>query len=195
MIPTALGIKGWLARTPTVDEIRPTHCRGCGRASRPVGGRLLIHGQGLVRRQIRGLLDPDGDPVVVEIAARRFECQGCLAVMTLVPAGVLAGRQYSGASIALALHLWLVVGLADVAVRARVCAWRVLGRSGRRGWAQLYRWVRDGAHLFPLPRPIFDGDPESAAKAALSMLVALVPLASRTSSIEARLFEGAALAR
>jgi Zn ribbon nucleic-acid-binding protein len=38
-------------------------------------------------------------------AVRRYECQRCGAVMTVVPAGMLARRQYSASSIALTLHL------------------------------------------------------------------------------------------
>lgn len=155
-----------------------------------------MHGQGLVLRQIRGVLDLEGPASVVEIEARKFECQACLAVMTVVPSGVIAGRQYSAASIALALHLWLVVGLSDAAVRARVCAWRVLGRSGRRGWAQLYRWVRDAARVFTMPRPVGpDPNVENVATRVLVQLLALAPLGSSATSIEARLFEGASLAR
>jgi hypothetical protein len=106
-----------------------------------VGGRLVVHGQGMLERQVRGVLEVDGVPGVVAIAVRRYECQRCGAVMTVVPSGMLARRQYSASSIALALHLWLVVGLPDRQVHQRVGAWQVRGRCGR-GWAQLYRWAR-----------------------------------------------------
>ena len=70
---------------------------------------------------------------------RRYECQRCGAVMTVVPAEMLARRQYSAPSIALALYLRGVAGRPDREVRRCVCAWRIRGRNGR-GWAQLYRW-------------------------------------------------------
>jgi hypothetical protein len=109
VIRTAVAIKSWIAQTPSVDEVRPSHCAGCGAASRPVGACLVVHGQGLLQRQVRGVLEVDGRPGVVSIAVRRYECQRCKAVMTVVPAGMLAGRQYSAPSIALALHLWLAL--------------------------------------------------------------------------------------
>lgn len=195
MISTAVEIKSWLTRTPEVDEVRPVRCVGCGAASRPVGGRIVVHGQGLVQRQIRGVLDVDGAPGIVEVSARKYECQACHAVMTVVPAGVVAGRQYGGGTIALALHLWLVAGLADSAVRARLCAWRVLGRSGRRGWAQLYRWCRAAPWLFPLRRPVPLGDGIGTAAHHVLAQLAAAAGASSTESAAARVFVGAALAR
>ena len=41
-----------------------------------------MHGQGLLERQVRGVLEVDGEPGVVAIAVRRYECQRCGAVMT-----------------------------------------------------------------------------------------------------------------
>jgi hypothetical protein len=102
---------------------------------------------------VRGVLEVDGKPGVVVVAVRRYACQSCGAVMTVVPAGMLSRRQYSGPSIALALHLWLAVGLSDCAVRRQVCAWQVRGHNDR-GWAQLYRWGRQAASLFALPRVV-----------------------------------------
>jgi hypothetical protein len=131
---------------------------------------------------------------MIEIAARKYECQRCGAVMTVVPAGVLATRQYSAPSIALAMYLWLVEGLSDIAVRERVCAWRVRGRSGGRGWAQLYRWVRAAPSLFALPRPVrLAGSARESAGRVLAAVTALGP--PRRVAMPSRLFAGAALAR
>lgn len=138
MIRTAVSIKSWLAQTPSVEEVRPAQCAGCGGASRAVGRPLGVHGQGLLRRQVRGVLEVGGEPGVIVLSVRRYECQRCGAVMTVVPAGMLARRQYSASTIALALHLWLSVGQSDRMVRDGLCAWRRRGRSAR-GWAQLYR--------------------------------------------------------
>jgi transposase len=135
-----------------------------------VGKPLLVHGQGLLQRQVRGVLEVDGEPSVVAIAVRRYECQQCGAVMTVVPAGMLARRQYSASSIALALHLWLELGWSDRHVRQRVCAWRLRGRSAR-GWAQLYRWTRQAASLFRLPRLV--PAQRSANETARRVLLAL----------------------
>lgn len=195
MIRSAVTIKSWIAQTPSVEEVRPAQCAGCGAASRPLGAPLVLHGQGLLRRQVRGVLEVDGAPGVVVLAVRRYECQRCGTVMTVVPAGVLARRQYSASSIALALYLWLVVGLSDRQARRRVCAWQVRGRSDR-GWAQLYRWTRRVASLFVLPRMMATAG--SAKDIALRVLIALrslAPVALHTSPIALQVFEGAARTR
>ncbi len=193
MIGTSVSIKSWASKTPSAAEVRPSCCAGCGVASAPVGALIRVHGNGLVRRQVRGVLEPDGIPGVIEIEARKYECQRCGAVMTVVPAGLLATRQYSAPSIALALYLWLVAGLSDVAVRERIGAWRVRGRSGGRGWAQLYRWVRAAPRLFALPRPVrLAGTARAIASRVIAMLGGLGP--PSRSSMPSRLFAGAALA-
>jgi hypothetical protein len=152
---------------------------------------LVVHGQGLLQRQVRGVLEVDGEPGVVAIAVRRYECQRCGAVMTVVPAGMLARRQYSASSIALALYLWLAVGLSDRLVRGRVCAWQVRGLSDR-GWAQLYRWARRAASLFGLPRMLSASD---GATRVLVTLRALAPVALSAAPIAVQIFEGAARTR
>ncbi len=60
--------------------------------------------------------------------------------------GVHVSRQYSGPSIALVLHLWLMMGLSDRLVRDQVYAWQVRGHNAR-GWAQLYRWTEQAGAL------------------------------------------------
>jgi hypothetical protein len=148
-----------------------------------------------LERQVRGVLAVDDQPGVVVVLVRRYACQLCRAVMTVVPAGMLARRQYSGPSIALALYLWLLAGQSDRSVRARVCAWQVRG-SNDRGWAQLYRWARQAASLFVLPRP----EPAlrnayETARHVLTTLRALAPAALSSAPIELQIFGGAALTR
>lgn len=196
MIRAAVSIKSWIVRTPSVEEVRPPQCAGCGVASRPVGKPLQVHGQGLLVRQVRGVLEADGEPGVWEVAVRRYECQRCGAVMTVVPGEMLARRQYSAPSIALALYLWVAAGLADREVRERVCAWRVRGRNGR-GWAQLYRWSRDVGGVFPLPRAlsVAAGSTRIVAQQVLSMLRGLCPPTLSGAPPTTQIFEGAARMR
>lgn len=191
LIRTAVTIKSWIAQTPSVDEVRPAHCAGCGAASQPVGGRLVVHGQGVMQRQVRGVLEVDAEPGVVVVAVRRYECQRCGAVMTVVPAGMLARRLYSASSIALALYLWVALGEPDRVVRERICAWRVRGRSGR-GWAQLYRWARGAGRVFVLPR--MTGAIDDAMR-VLVTLRALAPVSLSAAAIAVQIFEGAARTR
>lgn len=195
MIRAAVGIKAWIAKLPSVDEVRPTRCVGCGTASRPVGEKLAVHGHGLLERQLRGVLEVGGAPGVIVLSVRRYACLACKAVMTVVPAGMLRRRQYSAPSIALALHLWLLAGLSDCAVRNQVCGWRVHGSSGR-GWAQLYRWARQPERVFALPRPtgVLEGA-YAVAKRMLTTLRSLAPVTCHAAPIALQVFEGAAHTR
>jgi hypothetical protein len=195
VVRTTVGIKAWITKVPGVEEVRPSHCVGCGAASRPLGARLTVHGHGLLERQVRGVLEVGGDPGVFVVTVRRYACQLCRAVMTVVPAGMLARRLYSAGSIALALYLWLTAGESDRAVRSQVCAWRIRG-SNDRGWAQLYRWARAPACVFCLPRPL--GGLEGAyavARSVLTTLRALAPVALRAAPIALQIFEGATRTR
>jgi hypothetical protein len=195
LIRTAVAIKAWITKTPSVDEVRPARCTACGVASRPVGGQLVVHGHGLLERQVRGVLEVGGDPGLVVVNVRRYACQRCGAVMTAVPAGMLVRRQYSGPSIALALHLWLAVGLPDRVVRQQVCAWQMRGHNDR-GWAQLYRWGRQAAGLFALPRVVASLDsPHEVARRVLTTLRSLAPVALSAAPIALQVFEGAACPR
>jgi hypothetical protein len=113
----------------------------------------------------------------------------------VVPAGVLARRHYSASSIALALHLWLVAGLSDRAVRCRICAWQLRG-SNDRGWAQLYRWTRQVTRLFELPRRLVVPETmHDAARRVLITLRSLAPVALSTAPIALQIFEGATRTR
>lgn len=191
----AVGIKAWIAKTPCVDEVRPAQCAGCGAASRPVGAGLVVHGHGLLARQVRGVLAVGERPGVIVLWVRRYACQLCRAIMTVVPTDMLARRQYSAPSIALALHLWLMMGLSDREVRAQVCAWQVRGRNAR-GWAQLYRWTDQAASLFALPRAVsLVGHPHDVARRVLTTLRAMSPAAVSGTPIVMQIFEGAALTR
>jgi len=183
LIQVAVSIKSWTARPPSVEQVRPSRCSGCGAASRPVGGRLVLHGQGVLLRQVRGVLGVDAAPGVVVIAVRRYECQHCRTVMTVVPAGMLARRLYSAPSIALALHLWLAMGHSDREVRTRVCAWQLRGRCGR-GWAQLYRWARTAGSLLFLKSGM-------TVARVLVTLRALAPVELHGAALALQVFEGA----
>lgn len=191
MIRTAVGIKAWITKVPSVEEVRPSHCVGCGAASRPVGERLTVHGHGLLERQVRGVLDVGADPGVFVLSVRRYACQLCRAVMTVVPAGMLARRLYSAGSIALALYVWLIASKSGREVRRQVCAWRIHGRNDA-GWAQLGRWARAPMRVFSLPRPL--EAPEGAyalARSVLTTLQALAPMPLGAAPIALQIFEGA----
>ena len=137
-----VSVKSWKKGPPPVDVCRPGRCPDCGVASRPEGGRLRMHGHGLRERQLRGVLEAGGPPVIVLLLLRRYLCLECGAVVTVVPRGVLRRRLYSAGAIALALALFGLDELSEAAVRERSSPWRIVGATAAKGWSTLRRWVR-----------------------------------------------------
>ena len=118
-----------------------------------------------------------GDPPAVSgVLARRYRCQGCGAVIVVVPRSVVGRRLYSAGAIALALAAWAVNGQTPTAVRGRVSPHRLVGPTAASGWASLRRWARAvrAGRLFPVVR----ASPESAtlrqvaARAAMTLVAA-----------------------
>ena len=194
IVRSAIDVKSWMERTPSVDEVRPGQCPKCAAASRPVGRGLQIWGHGLRDRQQRGPLEPLGDPVEITIRVRRYVCRLCAAVIVVVPLGVLAGRLFFAAAIGLAVALFGVGKLPMSEVRRRVSPWRRVGASAFGSWLSLRRWV--GAirerRLFSSVRssPASFTAREIAARAAQT-LVALAPPSLTAVAIEPRVFAGA----
>jgi len=151
---SALDVKGWNARMPSVSSVRPGRCCGCGAASRPAGGNLVVHGDGTRERQLRGPETAAGPAVLTTVLARRYECQSCGACMLVVPREVLPRRLYTACAIALALALWALFGGTEAAVRARVSPLTVVGAAAWCRWVTLRRWAADAAkrRLFAMSR-------------------------------------------
>jgi hypothetical protein len=136
---------------PSVERVRPGRCPCCGVASRPVGEGLRLHGHGLRSRQMLGPLEPLSDPVMLEVACRRYLCVVCKAVVLVVPGAMLAGRRYSASAIAQALSLFGLAGQSPAKIRSRTSPDRILGLTASLGWASLHRWCNEvrGGRLFP----------------------------------------------
>jgi len=131
---------------PTCAEARPATCPCCNAAARPVGGRLLIVGHGVVERQVRGPQTAAGTPESIVIRVRRYRCRACKAVLEVGPLGLVRGRWYGAGAIALALEGYSR-GEASVSIRRRVSPSAAVGVSARERWMTLVRWVeatRDG---------------------------------------------------
>src|SRR5580693_3207283 len=97
VIQSAIDLKSWIGRTPTVAEARPAACLGCKAASCPVGGRIQLHGHGVRERQVRGPPGPGEDAAVVVITGRRYRCVPCGAVLLRVsPATALGFHAMAG---------------------------------------------------------------------------------------------------
>jgi hypothetical protein len=130
-----------MQRVPLVDEARPGRCPSCDAPSRPVGGRLGIIGHGLRERQQLGPAAVGATPTMLVLPIRRYRCGPCGAVITVVPAGVIARRHYSASAIVLAMALFGVGGQAPRAVRAAVSPWQIIGETAIAGWTALRRWI------------------------------------------------------
>ncbi len=196
IVHIGIDVKSWTSRLPTVDEVRPGRCPGCGAASRPSGGRIHLHGHGLRTRDQWGPVEAAAPPAVIEIVGRRYECQDCGAVILVVPRAILRRCLYSAAAIALALAVWSIEEQTPAEVRARVSPWRIVGPAAVAAWASLRRWakaVRDG-RLFPIIRELPTGATlrQVAARAATT-LAALAPSSADGLPLGTRAFLGAAM--
>jgi hypothetical protein len=184
--------KSWLHAVPDVERARPGQCPWCGAAGRSVGGRPMLHGHGLRERQLRGPLEPGGEPQVLALLLRRYLCVACGAVITVAPGAVLPKRLFTAAAIAMALALWSVAGESSPKVRAQISPLKTMGDASARSWLTLRRWTRDARGLFRLVRPWPDGwPPRRGAERVATTLAALAP---GSGTIAERAFAGAARA-
>lgn len=194
-VQVALDVKDWIARPPTVDEVRPGRCPICGAPSQPAGGTLRLHGHGLRGRDHWGPLDPTATPSLIGILLRRYLCRSCGAVVVVGPRGIVRRRLYSAGAIALAFALYGAAGLAPAEVRRRVSPLRIVGPGAAAGWASLRRWSKAvrARRLFPAVRtlPATATARQVAARAATT-LAAYAPAAGGL-AIESAAFLGASM--
>jgi hypothetical protein len=151
---------------------------------------LVSHG--LRERQVRGPAGPVGEPETRLVRVRRYRCLRCGGLTTVLPRGLTARRHYSASAIGLALCLYGLQGLSVGETRQRVCTW-ALGFETER-WTTLPKWVAaiDEGRLFRSVRssPLGTSLRRRAERAAGT----LCSLALSGDRLEARVFEGAALA-
>ena len=149
----------------------------------------MLHGHGVRERQLRGPVEPEGEPQLLAVLLRRYLCVACRAVLTVAPAAVLPRRLFTAGAIALALALWAVAGVPSPAVREHVSPHRVVGHASARTWLTLRRWCRDARELFGPVRPWPDSwPPQKAAERVATTLASLGPAAG---PLPARAFAGA----
>jgi hypothetical protein len=137
-----LDVNFWAKRLPDVATARPPRCPRCNAPGVGPDGRTLLHGHGLRRRRLRGPERPGGEAVERELLVRRYRCRRCRAVITVGPRGLLPGRRYTAAVVALALWLWAVGRRTDAEVRAATCPVPDEGLSRPERWTTLRRWAR-----------------------------------------------------
>lgn len=194
-VQVEISVKDWIARLPSVDEVRPGCCPVCGAPSRPVGGALGLHGHGRRERHLWGPDEVGGTPTLLEILLRRYLCLSCGAVVVVGPRGLVRQRLYAASAIALALALFGASGLAPAGVRRRVSPHQIVGPTAAAGWASLRRWCRAvrARLLFPAVRALPEeaGLREVAARATTT-LAACAPSSGRL-AIESAAFLGASM--
>lgn len=180
-----------------MDAVRPSHCVECGAASRPVGGKLQIHGHGLREREVHGPGGPREEAGIRSVRARRLICLLCGAVMTVVPAEVLPWRRYSGAVIALVLGLWSLCGWGLEKLRS-LCSTMTQWNCGEPGWQSVRRWALAGraGRLWPcVPELPATWGARQVAERVSWIVAGCGPPGLASRDFAGALFEGAARAR
>lgn len=126
------------------------------------------------------------------LECRRYQCQGCGAVLTVLPAAAQPRKHFSGAAIALALALWGLCGLSARQVREAVSDWACTGAAAR-GWRSLARWAAqvEGARLFAGVAMAGATSPREAAARAAQALCGHAPAEARRLHLAHQAFAGA----
>lgn len=161
---------------PPIDAVRPPFCPHCG-ALAGVRGALNLWGHGARSHDV---VAPGREPGLATVWVRRFLCRRCEQTCSVSPPGCLPGHLYTLAAIVTA---WFLAaprpvggGLDDEAVYALVGVDRRAGgqepgRSGRRRWRSLRRWLGCASRWWPT-RPLTG---TTWREQAASLLVGFVP--------------------
>jgi len=195
IVYSTIPVKKWAEELPPAERVRPGCCSRCGAASRPLGAGLGLHGHGVRARQVRGPTSANGEPETVTVAVRRYQCQRCGGITTVLPGGLCARRHYSASAIGLALCLFGLMGRSIGETRQRVCTW-TLGFDLNR-WSTLRQWVTAVGAGKLLPRIVaWRQWPERVGLRAGAERVAacLYSLEAGTGTLVEQVFAGAALA-
>ena len=130
-----------------------------------------------------------------EFLARRYACQHCPAILTVVPRETVPRRHYAATAIALALGLYGLAMQSHDEVRAQVSPSRVVGVRAERRWVTLSRWIDAVARrdLFAsLPATAMEGSRRDIAGRAAMAVGAHAPPLVQTGALWERAFVGAA---
>lgn len=100
----------------------------------------MIVGHGLVRRQVRGPIEPGGPPQQIDLVLRRYRCRRCDAVLMVGPRGLVPGRWYGAGAMAGAMASY-ARGATTSAARAATSPAGRTGASSTERWITLVRWL------------------------------------------------------
>lgn len=136
---------------------------------------MVLHGHGLRARTI--VEHAAGRAKLTEIAARRYVCRACDAVVLVLPADVARRCVYTLSVIAAALAQWSHAGLSARVVRSVFNPFAVLGDAAR-GWPSLARWCGMAERLWPRIAPLSLASPLITAHQVCAKLSAFAPVPS-----------------
>jgi hypothetical protein len=184
------------AKREECEAARPACCPECAAPSRPVGGRLQMHGHGERARTQRGPEALGQRPVERSIAVRRYVCTQCGATVTVAPRGVVRRRLYAAPALGLALALFGIQLQNAGAVREAIAP-TASARAAAEGatWSTLRRWAHEAkaGTLFAEGRAC----PETFTlrQAAARAATTLQALGQRGADVLDRIGQGALAAR
>jgi hypothetical protein len=132
------------AKRAECEAARPACCAECKAPSRPVGGRVQMHGHGERERTQQGPEAVGRPPTERSVGVRRYKCTRCGATVTVAPRGVLRRRRYWAGGIGLALALFGIQAQSVRAVREALAP-TASARDPAEGatWSTLRRWARE----------------------------------------------------
>lgn len=191
-VRSEVDVKTWLVALPSVHSARPERCPFCDGAGAPVGKGLGIWGHGVRERQVQGPAAIGEASGIAVLRLRRYLCRGCGAVLVVGPRGLLTGRLYGAAAVALALALWAIDGRSAREVRQAVAP-GVVEREEVRSWASLRRWAQAAAtgQLWSRLRVALVAGAKAQAREVAAGLGAFAPPDDRHRSSAARSWSGA----
>jgi hypothetical protein len=132
------------AKRAECEASRPACCPACEAPSRPVGGRVQMHGHGERERTQRGP-EAIGQPSSERsVGVHRYKCTKCGATVTVAPRGVVRRRLYAASAIGLALALFGIQLASATAVREAIAP-TAIARATAEGatWSTLRRWAHE----------------------------------------------------
>ncbi len=169
-IRSSLLLETWLANPPSVDDVRPEKCAGCGRAHRHDG--CVIHGHGRRKRRVLGATKPENEAKVQHVLCRRYRCVLCKCIMWVGPCEVAADFRYTLTTILVALAKWALEQRDAGAVRQEMSPLPAKGFSEPHLWPSLRRWVKGRGALWPMVHVPAQKTLRQTATALLSALSA-----------------------
>ena len=153
----------------------------------------MLWGHGWRERLCMGPPSPGEPPEARSVLCRRYQCQGCGAVLLVVPCGVARRKHYGTAAIAWSLALLGVCGWTWKEVRQAVSVWKLPAGDVVSTWKTLRRWIGDvsrGTLLGGLPRSPAAASAKQIAERAAMALAAHGPPSTHSLPLDRQAFLG-----